>query len=41
MSWRRVLAWLAAGAVALAAVPLVAGNDYYVNLASQVLIAAI
>ncbi|HEX3097896.1 MAG TPA: hypothetical protein VHQ02_09265, partial [Usitatibacter sp.] len=41
MRWMRILAWLAGGAAVLAAVPLVAGNDYYVNLASQVLIAAI
>jgi len=41
VSWPRAAGWLGAGAIALAAVPLVAGNDYYVNLASQVLIAAI
>ena len=41
MSFPRAAAWLAAGAIALAAVPFAAGNDYYVNLASQVLIAAI
>ena len=34
-------AWIAAAAVALIALPFALGGDYYVNLASQVLIAAI
>ena len=33
--------WLAAGAVALMLVPVVINSDFYVNLASQILIAAI
>jgi branched-chain amino acid transport system permease protein len=37
----RLFAWLAGGAFALIVLPLVLGGDYYVNLASQVLIAAI
>ena len=37
----RSLAWIAGGAAALLALPLAVGGDYYVNLASQVLIAAI
>ena len=36
-----VIPAIAAFAIALAALPFVAGSDYYVNLASQVLIAAI
>ncbi|MGZ5060906.1 MAG: branched-chain amino acid ABC transporter permease [Usitatibacter sp.] len=37
----RLVPWLAGAALALGALPLALGGDYYVNLASQVLIAAI
>jgi branched-chain amino acid transport system permease protein len=37
----KLLAWAAGGALALLALPWAIGGDYYVNLASQVLIAAI
>ena len=37
----KVFAWVAGGAVALLLLPWAIGGDYYVNLASQILIAAI